>query len=228
MNNIKKQELNWYNISDSMRSCFEKEFFSDVSRNTYEIIYPVQEGDIVLDLGASIGIFTWAIMDKASRVYTVEPMIDLIPIIKENTKGYPVTIINKLLSFENSEVEFTDPCINIFEPKTVKTINFKTLLKENNLDYIDFIKIDIEGSEYSLFRDENMPFLLNNVRNIVGEFHLDTKELKTEFRYFRDKYLPQFKQVELRSFCGTDIKWDLWNEHFIEYYNEIIIHISNE
>jgi len=26
---------------------------------------------------------------------------------------------------------------------------------------------------------------------------------------------------------GIDITWDLWNEHFIEYYTEIIIHIDN-
>ena len=227
---MKKQELNWYNTSESMRFVLEHEFINDVDGCSYEMIYPVQEGDIVLDLGASIGIFTWAIMDKASRFYTVEPLIDLIPTIKENTKGYPVTIINKLLSFENSEVEFTDGCINNFEPKIVKTIDFKTLLKKNNLDYIDYIKVDIEGSEYSLFRDENMPFLLNNVRNIVGEFHLGTKELKTEFRYFRDKYLSQFKNFEVRSVDAgrANIKWDIGNDSFLEYYSEIMIHISNE
>jgi hypothetical protein len=26
---------------------------------------------------------------------------------------------------------------------------------------------------------------------------------------------------------GVDIKWDLWNEHFIEYYTEVIIYIDN-
>jgi hypothetical protein len=26
---------------------------------------------------------------------------------------------------------------------------------------------------------------------------------------------------------GVNIKWDLWNDHFIEYYNEIIIYIDN-
>jgi hypothetical protein len=25
----------------------------------------------------------------------------------------------------------------------------------------------------------------------------------------------------------VDIKWDLWNDHFIEYYNEVIVYIDN-
>jgi len=26
---------------------------------------------------------------------------------------------------------------------------------------------------------------------------------------------------------GVDIKWDLWNEHFLDYYCEVIIYIDN-
>ena len=55
-----------------------------------------------------------------------------------------------------------------------------------------------------------------------------TKESKTEFRYFRDKYLKQFKNFKARAVDGTRITWDLWNDHFIEYYNQVILHISNE
>ncbi len=72
-----------------------------------------------------------------------------------------------------------------------------------------------------------MPYLLNNVRNIVGEWHLSRFSEKVEFRYFRDKYLKQFPNFEVYSIDGVNIKWDLWNDHFIEYYNQVIIHISN-
>ena len=52
-----------------------------------------------------------------------------------------------------------------------------------------------------------MDFLLNNVGCIVGEWHLSTKESKTEFRYFRDKYLKQFKNFKARAVDGqiTDL-----------------------
>ena len=102
--------------------------------------------------------------------------------------------------------------------KEVKTTSFKSIVEKYNLDRIDFIKTDCEGGEYSLFTEANMPYLLNNVRNIVGEFHLSRSipELKVEFRYFRDKYLKQFPKYEVYSVDGVNIKWDLWNDHFIE------------
>ena len=85
-----------------------------------------------------------------------------------------------------------------YTPKVAETISFRSIVEQYNLDRIDFIKTDCEGGEYSLFTDANMPYLLNNVRNIVGEFHLssDFPELKVEFRYFRDKYLKQFPNLD--------------------------------
>ena len=183
----------------------------------------------MLDLGSSIGPFTWSIMDKASKVYAVEPMSDRCQMIHTNTQGYNVEIIKGIVYHSNGEIEFNDGCFPGGEER-VKTFTFQTFLKENNIDKIDFIKTDCEGGEYHLFRDENMNFLRNNVRSIVGEWHLskNNPEHKVEFRYFRDKYLKQFPNYEVYSVDGVNIKWDLWNEHFIEYYDEVIIHINNE
>ena len=219
-----KQKFSWDQAKDTATSDFLAEEVFE--RDSYEHVYPVQEGDIVLDLGASLGPFTWKIMDKASKVYTVEPMIDLIPTIEKNTEGFPVTIINAALSHNNGEIEFTDNCVNDFKPKMVRTIDFKTLLKENNIDKIDFIKTDCEGGEYALISNKNIGWIKKNVRNIVGEWHLDNFIDKVEFRYFRDKFLPQFKNFEIYSIDNHSIKWDLYNDHFLEHYTQILIYIE--
>jgi hypothetical protein len=41
--------------------------------------------------------------------------------------------------------------------------------------------------------------------------------------------LEKDKKTYLKIFSVDviDIKWNLWNEHFIEYYNEVIIYIDN-
>ena len=228
-----KQKFSWDGVTDDFTGdtgVIRDEFLANeiFTLDCYEHIYPVKEGDIVLDLGASIGPFTWKVMDRALKVYAVEPMIDLIPTIKKNTDGFPVTIINEVLSSNNGEVEFNDGCINTFEPKMVKTVDFKTLLKENNIDKIDYIKTDCEGGEYDLINNVNLPWIKENVRNIVGEWHLavGNEDLKADFRYFRDKFLPQFKNFEVYSIDNCDIKWDLYNEHFLEYYRQILIHIE--
>jgi len=219
-----KQKFSWDQAKDIATANFLAEEVFE--RDSYEHVYPVQEGDIVLDLGASLGPFTWKIMDKASKVYTVEPMIDLIPTIEKNTEGFPVTIINAALSHNNGEIEFNDDCVNDFKPKMVRTIDFKTLLKENNIDKIDFIKTDCEGGEYALISDVNIGWIKKNVRNIVGEWHLDNFIDKVEFRYFRDKFLPQFKNFEIYSIDNHNIKWDLYNDHFLEHYTQILIYIE--
>ena len=226
-----KQKFSWDGVKDDKTMDVDRDKFLSneiFTLDCYEHIYPVKEGDVVLDLGASIGPFTWKIMDKASKVYVVEPMIDLLPIIEKNTEGFPITIINSALSYNNGEIEFNDTCINTFEPKIVKTVDFKTLLKENNIDKIDYIKTDCEGGEYALINDINLPWIKENVRNIVGEWHLaiENEDLKADFRYFRDKFLPQFKNFEVYSIDNHNIKWDLYNEHFLEYYRQILIHIE--
>ena len=219
-----KQKLSWDQAKDVATSDFLTHEVFEL--DSYEHIYSVQEGDVVLDLGASLGPFTWKVMDKALKVYTVEPMIDLIPTIEKNTKGFPVTIINAAVDHTCGEVEFNDGCINTFKPKMVRTVDFKTLLKENNIDKIDFIKTDCEGGEYALINDVNLPWIKENVRNIVGEWHVGEKLQQIEFKYFRDKFLPQFKNFEIYSIDSHNIKWDLYNDHFLEHYTQILIHIE--
>ena len=68
---------------------------------------------------------------------------------------------------------------------------------------------------------------LSSKAQIVGEWHLGNFERKQKFRQFRDLYLKEFSNYEVHSVNGVNIKWDLWNEHFIEFYSEIVIYIDN-
>jgi len=139
--------------------------------------------------------------------------------VEETKTFYTSTLssgIPSLLKFNNNQVASHE----------VSTIMLKSFIKTNNIDKIDFIKTDCEGGEYALISNENIGWIKKNVRNIVGEWHLDQIEDKVEFRYFRDKFLSQFKNYEIYSVDGHDVKWDIPNEHFINYYNQVIIHIE--
>jgi FkbM family methyltransferase len=238
-----KSEFDWGYDNSHLAEMHEEIF----NLNCYESVYSVKNGDVVLDIGASVGPFTWSVMDKASQVIALEPSKACIPILEKNTKGYNVSIENKALGKWDGEegianVGHFDRNENVYAPEKVSTISFGSLIEKHNLSKIDFIKTDCEGGEYNLFTDENMPYLLNNVRNIVGEFHLSSNSPieKVEFRYFRDKYLTQFKNYKVFSIDGVDITWSLFNDKpfdssnrsnlppFIDYYNGVIIHISNE
>jgi len=227
-----KDEFDWGYDNPHLKEIHQEIF----TNNVYEKVYSVKNGDVVLDIGASMGPFTWSVMDKASQVIALEPSLHCIPFLEKNTKGYNVFIEPKAIgkwdgntSTANLSHFHTDGNMYV-SGESIPTISLGSIIEKYKLDKIDFIKTDCEGGEYSLFTDENMPYLLNNVRNIVGEFHFSTDfpEQKVEFRYFRDKYLKLFKTVEVFSVDGVNIKWDLYNDHFIEYYNGVMIHLSNE
>ena len=209
-------------ISHYHRDLIIKEIFE---KKLYEKFFKVENGDLVVDVGASLGPFTYSILHKNPKhVYCFEPSIKEFKTLNKNVRGYPVTTINKGVSNVNSIVQSNQLFAG---EKEMETITFKTFIENYSIDQIDFLKTDCEGGEYDIFNKENEEFILNNVKKIVGEWHLNTKELKNKFREFRDTYLKLFNNYEVYSLDGTNIKWDLWNEHFLEYYTEVIINIDN-
>lgn len=191
----------------------------------YNKFFDVEGGDIVLDIGASIGPFTYSILHREPKhVYCLEPSITEFPTLVKNTLGYPVTHINKGISHVDGIIQNKE----IFgEQNIMEGISFSSLLKLYSIGQIDFLKTDCEGGEYEIFNDNNFDWVTKNIKKVVGEWHLSSPELKSKFRNFRDTYLKHFSNFEVMSIDGHFIKWDLWNEHFLEYYDEVIIHIDN-
>ena len=206
---------------ESFKDFITKETLID---RIYEKVLNIEEGDVVVDIGASIGPFTYSILDKNPKhVYCLEPDNKEYETLLKNVEGEPVTCIMAGIStidkkIENSEYSFV-------KGGDMNTITLRTFFEINNLEKIDFLKTDCEGGEYSIFVEENYD-LISKIRKISGEWHLGA-ELKEHFRKFRDEYLINHKKFEVYSVDGVNIKWDLYNEHFLDYYTEVIIHIDN-
>ncbi len=209
----KKSE--WY-VSQATQEIFEY--------NIYERLFEVEEGDIVVDLGASLGPFTYSILPKnPKQCFVVEPLSYHIDILNKNVGQENVKIIQGAIS-DKKKLEITWD--NITE--TSPTFTFKEFLDDNNINKIDFLKCDCEGGEYDVFSKSNIEFL-KTIPKIVVEFHLRNDENfhQCKFRWFRDNILNMFENFEVYSLDGVNIKWDLYNEHFIEYYNEVIFYFKN-
>lgn len=212
------------------KSIVEREVFED---NVYQRFVPVKADDVVVDIGASVGPFAWSIRNsEAARIICIEPHKELFKTLQKNAKtaecvnlaiGNSNGIETQLGLFNENFIE-TQETENIAE---VDTITFKTLIKDYSLDHINFLKLDCEGGEYSIFTDENIDWICANVDYIVGEWHLSNDDLKAKFRRFRDKYLHLFKNVQVFSFDGVDIKHDLHTDWFINYYSTITLYIDN-
>jgi len=232
MNVPSNRTLSSGNITKNYSQWHKDAMIQEIFQNKmYEKFFEIEEGDIVADFGASIGPFTYSILHKNPKhVYCFEPSSVEWPTLENNTKNGPVTIIKKAIASEEGIFEF-----NLFgsEKSEFKLNNlassttFTKFIEEYNINKIDFIKTDCEGGEYSIFNVENLSWIKQNVKKIVGEWHLCTPEEKLNFIAFRDLYLKEFPNHHVYSVDNINIKWDLWNEHFIEYYCQVLVYIDN-
>ena len=218
-------KFDWGTSSKWFIETIGKEIFTE---KIYEKFFQVEKDDIVFDVGASIGPFTYSILEKKpKKVICFEPSSEEFPTLVKNTIHGNVYCVNKGISSSVGEHVFNDLYGQINLSGKAYGTTFSQVIDDFNLEKIDFIKTDCEGGEYDIFNTENLFWIKNNVKKIVGEWHLDDEEKKEKFRKFRDVYLNVFSKYEIYSIDNIDIKWDLWNEHFIDYYKQVIIYIDN-
>jgi len=209
---------------NGFRETVEQEIFID---KIYERHVRVEEGDVVFDIGASLGPFTFSILDKSpSQVFAFEPSYEEFKTLVLNTRHGNVTHINKGISNIVGEFNFTD-VFDLTGNHKLYSTSFKKVIEDYGIKKIDFLKTDCESGEYEIFTLDNLFWIKNNVKKISGEWHLRTPELKEKFKIFRDVYLRFFPNFKIFSFDGVDITWSIWNEDFIPYYNEVMIYIDN-
>jgi len=211
-------------ISAKEKYIIYEEFFKKEG-TVYEKFFKVEKDDIVVDIGGFLGWFSYAASKrKPKKILTLEPGASRQETIKNKLKGAPHTLLNVGISYKRQSIK-NGLTFKITED--FNTITFSDLIKENNIDKIDFLKIDCEGGEYDIFTDENFDWLTKNVKKIAGEWHLGPNGFKEKFANFRDNYLRRFKNYKVYDFTArTDIKWDLFNPDFLNKYTEVLVYID--
>lgn len=140
---------------------------------------------VVLDVGANIGLFTQYVSEYAKQVYSIEPSdIHSRALNKLVTFNQlkNVTTIKKALSNKDGEATFyhnsnvtmfsLNPIIdNTGVKETVQTITLGTLFKDFNINKVDFMKLDVEGSEGLVINSKDFAELAPKIKTIVFEWH---------------------------------------------------------
>lgn len=144
--------------------------------------FVIKENYTVVDLGANIGVFTLFAASHASkgRIYSVEADKKEFKRLNENVANNDlknILTINAAISDTVGEVNFSNGRITdkkkrrgkkyYFEGK-IKSITINELLKRYEIKKIDFLKMDIEGTEYNIFNNKDW---LDNVNMIAMELH---------------------------------------------------------
>lgn len=219
-----QKEFNWGNTGEIFRKTITKELFDE---KIYTKFFDVESGDIVFDVGASIGPFSYSIIEKnPSLIFCFEPSIDEFEFLVKNTSHGNCAYINKGISNLHGPM---DSQFVFMKEKNIEffSTTFMKVIKDFNLQKIDFLKTDCEGGEYDIFNIENLFWIKNNVKKISGEWHLSNSDFKNKFRIFRDLYLRVFPKFEIYSVDGINITKNCWSDDFINYYKQVLIYIDN-
>jgi len=135
-------------IKDICKS-FHKEIFYEHEYNRYGV--DVEKGDIVVDCGANIGLFTQYSIDKnASKIVSIEMDSNVYNHLSNNISDLRTTLINDTVGNES--------------------LNLERILNEFNLPKIDYLKVDIEGYEYDLL-NYTPDYVYDRINKIAIEFH---------------------------------------------------------
>jgi GR25 family glycosyltransferase involved in LPS biosynthesis len=231
-NFVYPDNFNWSDLSYEDIITIQREV---VSEKVYRFWEDVKEGDIVLDIGASVGAYTISIMNQnPKKVYCVEPSKKLLNVLLENCS---LKSENLITTINYGIVDCIDDKINIFGGEDeFSPITFKTMIDQYKIDHINYMKVDCEGGEYSIFKDENIEFLKNKVDFIAMEMHLNYSDCREKFKEFRDKYLIQFENYKVMSCTRQNISWgnsidlkdEIFDNNFIDNYScEFMIYIKN-
>ena len=143
--------------------------------------------NIVVDIGANIGVYSlYAAYLGAKKVYAYEPNKNAYEVLLQNitnnsledviipqnmaisdTNNKTVKIpsasspLNQIIANDNDNIENYD---------LINTINVKTIIANNEIEFIDVLKIDCEGCEYSVFFNMKKSTFLK-IGNIRMEYH---------------------------------------------------------
>ncbi len=177
------------NKSDSI--AFLEVFFLNTNDWIYE--FKIKEKDIVIDIGAHVGYFSIysSINAKNGKIFAFEPYDKSFKVLIKNLEinqiknvipqnlgvtresGTNTLYFKKNFAIGNSIYKNTDSDSKI----EIKTISLQDIIKNNDIQKINILKLDCEGAEYQILLNLNHQ-TLEKIDKIVSEMHPKIENFK--------------------------------------------------
>ena len=172
---------------EKLTSNFQREIYLENEYNRFGM--GIKEGDVVLDCGGNVGIFTQYAFDMGA---------------------------SQVLAYECDEPHFKCYKENITDDRAKCTMGFvghghydlTKIFEQHQIDKIDFAKIDIEGAEWHLFAHMKVEDMLKIDRWAI-EFHTHYSNQGVSDRDKANNLWGFLKILEMFSVNGYEIKYEL-------------------
>ncbi len=181
-----------FEVPDSLYQVFKEIFMADV----YEIdtlASHLPAAPVVIDIGANAGFFDIQLLSKVEKatIYAYEPMpanvkalrqtLEQNPRLKQSMNVFQMAVTGQALdkldlyaeAEENNQVVasvFSGFNGNNTQKITVPCITLTDIIRQNDLQSIDLLKLDCEGSEYDILYHTE-PELIKRISRMVIEVH---------------------------------------------------------
>ena len=202
-------------LMQTYKECFfDETYFKGLPKH----IKP-SEFQTVIDVGANVGYFSLAALSRnpLAKVFSFEPMpnnFDLLSAYKSESEYSQWTIKNMAISGEAGQLELhynanehftTSASIgeSDLEPDVahVEAVTLEQALESENLDYVDFLKLDCEGSEYPIIYQSRKETL-----GKIGCISIETHKLDQD-HYNRDDLASYLRKQGFHLRMDKDQIW---------------------
>jgi FkbM family methyltransferase len=226
------KNFNWSDFNSGKYYTFDQmydELYREYSNGSNGCSYErygciIEQGDIVVDIGANIGMFTNVAFEKgASKIFAFEPTDVAYTCLLENKprncESFKMAISDKEGFAEIISPRISDPIgASIYGQKDENTVsNFTyittidSLFRNKLFDNIDFLKIDAEGSDLSILNgisNQN----LSKIKKISMEFHFNSLGQDGSNKIWNRLSLAGFKGFDLSYGDGELHMYNFWRE----------------
>jgi len=199
---------------ETIKFLFEEIFI----RNEY-FFESKDKSPVIFDCGSNIGFatiyFKWVYPN--STIYAFEPDKNTFKILEKNIKNNDlnnVFLYNKAISNTNGKLNFfTDsnrPGSLIMSSKierglitknSVECISLTSFIKDKKISKIDFLKMDIEGSEKEAINDLNQKNILKIVDKMCIEYHHKVGNEKSNLGSFLKVFESNNFEYQIEAMC---------------------------
>jgi FkbM family methyltransferase len=139
--------------------------------------------EVVIDAGANIGLSSIFFANRFPKatIYAIEPERSNFEYLLKNTAHYPaITAVNTALWHRDTMLKIHDQNENHWaftveeceqkDPDCFPAISLRSFMEQNKIEWIDVLKMDIEGSEREIF-SEDCDYWLSRTKVIIIELH---------------------------------------------------------
>lgn len=170
----------------------------------YDPLFHEKDNLTILDIGGNIGLFSLYIHDRAKIVYSIEPTPSHFEKLKHLTQDYKnIKPLNIALHNKREMIQFytcnnnstMNSTVNRYSDSQTIEVQGKTLediLVDENIEHVDFVKCDIEGSEMMALTFDTIDVVKDKIDNWFIEVHAtDAKSIQDN----RFELIKIFKKV---------------------------------